>query len=77
MGGMASEVLEMRMVEARDMGRDTAIARKPRVNPWKFDAELASERVLSIMWARGFSEGNPVDLDAADADDDGAPTTRD
>lgn len=56
-------ILEMRMVAAHRAGRECAVNRQRRVNPWRGDADTAEERVLSIMWARGFSEGNPVRLD--------------
>jgi|tagenome__1003787_1003787.scaffolds.fasta_scaffold18591920_2 hypothetical protein len=56
-------VLEARMSAAFRDGRDTAQAWEPRRNPWRGDAEPAVERVLAIMWARGFSAGNPFTLD--------------
>lgn len=58
--------VEMRMVAARHAGRKVAANRGRRDNPWRWDAETAQERVLAIMWQRGYSEGNPVVLDEAD-----------
>lgn len=59
-----STTLEMRMVAAHQAGRDTATDKRPRVNPYDGSAATAVERVLAVMWARGYSAGNPVDLDA-------------
>jgi hypothetical protein len=59
--------LEKRMVDARRVGRETAAAGLPRDNPHRPTADTAVERTLSLMWARGYSEGNPVVLDLAEA----------
>ena len=53
-------VLEARMSAAFKDGRATAQDGEPRVNPWSGMAETAAERVLSKMWARGYSAGNPM-----------------
>lgn len=59
-----STTLEMRMLAAHEAGRDTAVEKRPRVNPYDGSAITAVERVMAMMWARGYSAGNPVDLDA-------------
>lgn len=56
--------LESRMVAARSAGKAAAENGETRVNPWRPDAKTSVDRTLSIMWARGYSEGNPVTLDA-------------
>lgn len=58
-----ADMLEMRMVDAREAGRAAALAGGERVNPFSSTATAASERVLAIMWGRGYSEGNPVVLE--------------
>lgn len=58
-----SAALEMRMVEAFHAGRAAAEAGEPRDNPHPSDADTAVARMLSVMWARGYSRGNPVVLD--------------
>lgn len=59
-----ADSIETRMVAARSAGRAAAENGEARVNPWPADADTAADRTLSIMWARGYSEGNPVLLDA-------------
>ncbi len=53
-------VMDLRAAAARRDGERTALDRAPRVNPWRGDAPTATERVLSIMWAKGYSAGNPL-----------------
>jgi hypothetical protein len=48
-------VFELRMVAAYRDGQQTAQARRRRVNPWRGDASTAVERVLALMWGRGYS----------------------
>jgi hypothetical protein len=60
------------MAAAYRAGREAARNRKPRRNPYDGNAEKASERVLSIMWARGYTAGNPIRLDE---DDSAAPVS--
>ena len=55
-------LVEARMAAAYRDGRDTARGRQPRRNPWDGTAPDAVTRVLSRMWARGYSAGNPVRL---------------
>lgn len=55
-------ILEARMAAAYRDGRDTARGGERRVNPWDGRAEAAVERVLSVMWANGYSRGNPMSL---------------
>lgn len=56
--------IEGRMAVAYRDGIDAAQARKPRINPHDGASASTEERVLSVMWARGYSKGNPVDLEA-------------
>ncbi|MCO7195393.1 hypothetical protein [Pseudonocardia sp. McavD-2-B] len=58
----AGALLEARMSAAYRDGRATALAREPRVNPWHGRSDSSVERVLSKMWARGYSAGNPMPL---------------
>jgi hypothetical protein len=53
-------IIERRIVEAYRAGEQAARDRRPFRNPWRGDAPTARERVLSIMWARGYSDGNPM-----------------
>lgn len=53
-------VLEARMAAAYKDGRDSARGREYRHNPHRGDASTAVERVLAVMWARGYSAGNPM-----------------
>lgn len=41
-------------------GYASARAREPRRNPYNGLGSTARERVLSQMWARGYSRGNPL-----------------
>lgn len=41
-------------------GLASARARERRRNPYRGTSPDALERVLSIMWARGYSRGNPM-----------------
>ncbi|MFR9803137.1 hypothetical protein ACL02T_12640 [Pseudonocardia sp. RS010] len=59
--------LPARMSAAHRDGEATAQAREPRRNPWRGDAETAVERVLAVMWAKGFSAGNPFRLEPIEA----------
>ena len=56
-----------RMSAAYRDGEATAQAGEPRRNPWRGDAETAVERVLAIMWARGYSAGNRFRLEPLEA----------
>lgn len=59
-------VFEARMAEAYKAGQAAVEAREPRsACPHDGDAEDPRERVLALMWLRGWTAGNPVDLDAA------------
>jgi len=50
------------MVAAYRDGRATAQGRQPRRNPWdSTDADVIF-RVLAMMWARGYSAGNPINV---------------
>lgn len=60
-------ILERRMVDAYRAGRQCAESGQPRRNPFDGAADTAEERVLSVMWARGYSAGNPM----PPIDDDG------
>lgn len=53
-------VVEARAAAAYADGRETAAKRGPFVNPWRGDSPLAVERVLAVMWARGYRDGNPI-----------------
>lgn len=58
-------VLEVRMAEAYRAGVAAVKDRQPRAScPHARDAEDPQERVFALMWLRGWSAGNPVDLDA-------------
>ena len=52
--------LYKRMGEAYRAGQFAAVAGVRRHNPYNGNAETAVERVLSVMWARGYSAGNPT-----------------
>jgi hypothetical protein len=41
-------------------GLASARGRERRRNPYRGTADTALERVLSVMWARGYSRGNPM-----------------
>lgn len=41
-------------------GLASARNRELRRNPWPGNAPDALTRVLSVMWARGYSRGNPM-----------------
>lgn len=47
------------MSRAYRAGRDTAITGQPRRNPHNGNADTARERVLSVIWARGYQAGDP------------------
>jgi hypothetical protein len=66
-------VLEQRMSDAFKAGRASAAAGEPRTNPWRGDSDNAEDRVLCTMWGRGYSAGNPVNLDQADDSEDAEP----
>lgn len=61
--------IERRMSAAHRDGRATAEAGEPRRNPWSGVALDARKRVLSTIWARGYSAGNPMTV----LDDAGEP----
>lgn len=50
------------MVAAYRDGQDTARARARRDNPWDGRADDTATRILSVLWARGYSAGHPVRL---------------
>lgn len=52
--------MDARAAAAYADGKQTAVERGRRVNPWRGDADTAVERVLAIMWAKGYSAGNPI-----------------
>jgi hypothetical protein len=54
-------VLEARMAAAYKDGYATARARETRRNPHDGLSGSPVERVLSVMWARGYSAGNLLD----------------
>lgn len=56
--------VEGRMVAAYQAGHDAATGKQRRNNPHDGLSPVTETRVLSVMWARGYSAGNPVDLDA-------------
>lgn len=59
-------VLEVRMAAAFRAGRQAVQKRKPLSEcPYDRESEDSRERVCAIMWLRGWTAGNPVDLDAA------------
>lgn len=49
-----------RMSDAYRAGEAAAIEGKRFRNPYNGNAETAVERVLSVMWCRGYSAGNPM-----------------
>ncbi len=51
-----------RMAAAWRDGRDTARAGERRVNPWLGTSSDREARLLAVMWARGYSAGNPMPL---------------
>ena len=54
--------IERRASAAHRDGRATAQAGEARRNPWSGISPDARERVLSAMWARGFSAGNTMQV---------------
>lgn len=58
----AGATVHARMAAAYRDGRNTARSRERRVNPWNGSSEVQLDRVLAVMWARGFSNGNPIRL---------------
>lgn len=51
------------MADAYRAGQAALRARQPRsANPHRSDAEDPRERVLALMWWRGWSAANPVRL---------------
>lgn len=58
-------VFEQVMADAAAEGRAAAKAKTPRRdNPYQSDSADPRERVKALMWRRGWSEGNPVVVDA-------------
>jgi hypothetical protein len=55
-------VFEAQAAAAYKDGYATAHNREPRRNPHDGAASTAVERVLAVMWARGFTAGNPIRL---------------
>lgn len=56
-------MLETDMAAAYRDGKTAVAARKPRsANPHNRDATDARERVLALMWGRGWSAGSPIVL---------------
>ena len=58
----AGATVHARMAAAYRDGRNTARGRAARVNPWDGSLQVQLDRVLAVMWARGFSNGNPIRL---------------
>lgn len=52
--------VEARAAAAYADGKATAAAGEPRRIPFDGDAASAVERVCAVMWARGYSAGNPM-----------------
>lgn len=62
---MLSGSIEQQMVVAYREGLSAARAGQVRAsNPHDPGAETAVERVLALMWVRGYGVGNPVEDDA-------------
>jgi len=52
--------VEARAAAAYADGKATAEAGEPRELPFDPDSARAVERVCALMWARGYSAGNPM-----------------
>jgi hypothetical protein len=60
--------LEATMVAAAEEGRDAVRGKKPRSdNPYSLESDDPRERTKALMWLRGWSDANPMELGASAA----------